>query len=98
MAFVVAFQQSSGCFQFAVMPQTGEYIEDFAVPLHCVPHAVCGEQMQMQRFRQAHRCLIAMLFYQIEMTLQFDINIFWPEERRKCFYIFPRFLFTATKK
>src|SRR5690348_11046372 len=83
MPFIVSFQQTPGGSEFAMIPNAGKYVQDFAIRGVRVANTIRREKRQAQALRQTHRRLIAMLFRWIEMTLQFDIDIAPPENSRQ---------------
>jgi hypothetical protein len=87
MALVVSFKQPAGRFEFAVIPDAGEHVQNFALGDGRVANAIRGEKRQAQRFAKPHRRLIATLFNNIAVSLQFDINILSAEYGRQQFNV-----------
>src|SRR5207302_3283236 len=87
MALVVSFKQPAGRFEFAVIPDAGEHIQNFALSGSCVADPIRGEERQAQRFAKPHRRLIAALFNNVTVSLQFDINILSAKYGRQQFNV-----------
>src|SRR6267143_1477526 len=98
MTLVVSFEKPAGRFEFAVIPDTSEDIQNFALGGAGVANAVRCKEWQTQRFGQTHRCLVAALFDRIAMALYFDIDILFPQKSRKLLNIVPSFVITAVRQ
>ncbi len=95
MTLAVQGQQSAGAVQFHVVADRGKQVEDFAVVRFGVAHAVCGEHGQLQRARNADRCLISPLLLALPVALHFDVDISVAEDARELLHNLAPGLFTA---
>jgi hypothetical protein len=87
MTFVVSFKKPACGFEFRVIPDAGEHIQNFTIRRCCVSDAIRREKRQAQRFGKTHRRLIASLFNWIAVPLQLEIDILFPEESRQLFNV-----------
>jgi len=78
-----------------MMAQAGEDIEDFALRGNGVRDAVGGEQGKMQIAREFDGNLVAALFFDGKVALEFDINIVAAEEFAELLEGFSRGIFSA---
>ena len=70
-------------------------ILNLAVVCSRVANAVGGDQRQIQRVRDADRSLISPFLLAFLMALQFDVDIFAPEEIDQLLDCFASFFFAA---
>src|SRR5260370_13781567 len=98
MAFVVSLKQPAGRFKFAVIPYARENIQNFALGRRGVAHAIRREKRQAQRPGKPDRRLIAALFGNVAVSLQFDINILSAEYGREQFNVLSCILETLVLK
>src|SRR5258707_12643423 len=98
MALVVSFEKPPRGFEFAVIPNAGEDVQNFALGSASVAHAVRCEKWKTQRFGETHRRLVAALFDRITVPLHFDIDVLFPEESLQLLNVLARFAVTLARK
>ena len=78
-ALGVAGEQASGSGESVVMANGGESVAQLAGFGSGVADSVCGQQWKIQRAGDVDCGAVAGFFFALEMTLQFDVDVFRPE-------------------
>jgi hypothetical protein len=98
VAFAIAGKQASGIGEHAVMAQTGENIQDFALCRRSVGNAISGEQREMQVTRYFDGNLVAAFFLHRKMPLQLDVDSVTTKDSTELFDYFARGFSSAVAK
>ena len=80
------------------MADRGEHVEQLAVILLRIAHAVGRNHRQAQALRYAKQRLVAALLFALLVPLQFEIHIAAPVNRRQPLGDLPRLAFSAARE
>src|SRR5205809_1096445 len=87
MALVASFEQPTRSFEFAMIPNARKHIKNFSLSGSCIADPIRREERQAHGFSKTHCRLIAPLFGNIAVPLQFHIDILPAENSREEFNV-----------
>ena len=74
-----------------MVTQGGEDVAQLALARGRIAHSVGGQERQFQGMSDFDRCMIARFLLAMKMALQFNIDIFMPENLSQALHHFPAF-------
>jgi hypothetical protein len=80
MALGILSEEVAGGIEMGVFADAGEHVEDLAAVGARVLDAVGGDHTQAMVFGQIAELLVDAIFAAEEMALDFDVNVFAPED------------------